>query len=365
ITCPGDITVNNDPGICGAAVTWTAPVGVDNCSGSVTTSSHNPGDIFPVGTTTVTYVVTDASGNSANCSFSVTVNDTEPPVMTCPTDFAVSNDPGLCSAVVTYVTPTATDNCSSYDIVVNGSFETGDFTGWVVDDFTTPYIPYYVGASNDGDTFFPAATPTDGGLLAGNSFDSAGPDTSLIYQEVSIPAGITTADLSWDENIDYDLFTFCGGCSDRTYQVQVLDATNTVLQVLKTIVLTAGTIDSDNIWVSENADLSAYAGQTIRIGFWQDTPDTFSGPAKFALDNVVLMVDAPSTVIQTAGLPSGSIFPFGTTTNTFVATDFAGNTSTCSFDITVNDTEAPVANCAAPFTIQLDATGNATITVAD
>ncbi|MCG2420611.1 hypothetical protein K8089_16440, partial [Aequorivita sp. F47161] len=32
ITCPGDITVNNDPGICGAAVTWTAPVGVDNCS---------------------------------------------------------------------------------------------------------------------------------------------------------------------------------------------------------------------------------------------------------------------------------------------------------------------------------------------
>jgi hypothetical protein len=42
-------------------------------------------------------------------------------------------------------------------------------------------------------------------------------------------------------------------------------------------------------------------------------------------------------VTQTAGLPSGSTFPVGTTTNTFEAEDGSGNISTCSFDVTVLD----------------------------
>lgn len=40
---------------------------------------------------------------------------------------------------------------------------------------------------------------------------------------------------------------------------------------------------------------------------------------------------------QTAGLPSGSQFPVGTTTNTFVTSNSAGS-DTCSFTVTVNDT---------------------------
>ena len=49
----------------------------------------------------------------------------------------------------------------------------------------------------------------------------------------------------------------------------------------------------------------------------------------------------PVFVTQTAGLPSGSNFPVGTTTNTFVATDNSGNTSTHSFNVVVVDNEAP------------------------
>ncbi len=44
-----------------------------------------------------------------------------------------------------------------------------------------------------------------------------------------------------------------------------------------------------------------------------------------------------SLLTQTGGLPSGSVFPTGTTTQTFEYTDASGNTSTCSFDITVAD----------------------------
>jgi HYR domain len=42
-------------------------------------------------------------------------------------------------------------------------------------------------------------------------------------------------------------------------------------------------------------------------------------------------------IIQLAGLPSGAAFPVGVTVNTYLATDLAGNTATCSFSVTVLD----------------------------
>ncbi|HNX84062.1 MAG TPA: SusF/SusE family outer membrane protein [Bacteroidales bacterium] len=48
------------------------------------------------------------------------------------------------------------------------------------------------------------------------------------------------------------------------------------------------------------------------------------------------------TMTQTTGLPSGSFFPAGMTTNTFVLTNAEGATATCSFDVYVWDNEAPV-----------------------
>ncbi|OAD90138.1 hypothetical protein A7A78_07935 [Aequorivita soesokkakensis] len=71
-----------------------------------------------------------------------------------------------------------------------------------------------------------------------------------------------------------------------------------------------------------------------------------------------------ATVVQTMGDPSGSAFPVGVNTIEFTATDVNGNTNTCSFNITVVDNEAPTMICQ-NITIQLDASGNASITAAD
>jgi len=49
----------------------------------------------------------------------------------------------------------------------------------------------------------------------------------------------------------------------------------------------------------------------------------------------------PVVVIQTSGLAPGSIFPVGITTNTFVATDRSGNTTTQIFNVTVVDNTPP------------------------
>lgn len=111
---PAGITQSNDIGQCGAIVTWPAPSALDNCSGLLVTASANPGDFFPVGTTTVTYIATDSSGNSDTASFTVTVTDTELPTAQCPGNITVSADPGMCSASnVSLGSISVTDNCTT------------------------------------------------------------------------------------------------------------------------------------------------------------------------------------------------------------------------------------------------------------
>ena len=70
---PADISQSTDATLATAVVTWSAPTANDN-SGVVTlTSTHNPGDTFSLGATTVTYTAVDAAANMATDSFTVTI----------------------------------------------------------------------------------------------------------------------------------------------------------------------------------------------------------------------------------------------------------------------------------------------------
>src|SRR5262249_26882636 len=71
ITCPANLTVNAAPGSCSSNVTFTVSAD-DNCAVTNVTSVPASGFAFPVGTTTVTSIARDSSGNSAMCSFTVT-----------------------------------------------------------------------------------------------------------------------------------------------------------------------------------------------------------------------------------------------------------------------------------------------------
>ena len=76
ITCPDDITVEAE-GPDGAVVSFDPPTVSDDVDPEPTRSCDPmPGDLFPVGMTTVTCIATDAAGNSAQCEFTVTVNPT-------------------------------------------------------------------------------------------------------------------------------------------------------------------------------------------------------------------------------------------------------------------------------------------------
>ena len=115
ITCPSNIVKATDPGVCTAVTNFVATA-TDTDPVTVTCTPPS-GTAFPKGTTTVQCTATDSVGATDTCSFTVTVNDMENPVITCPADITLGNDPGLCSATVNPGTATATDNCGVATIV--------------------------------------------------------------------------------------------------------------------------------------------------------------------------------------------------------------------------------------------------------
>ena len=128
-----NLTRSAMPGQCGTTVNYP----VSNVSGACGTLTYSipSGAMFPVGTTPVE--VTSSFGQK--CTFNVTVQDFQPPAITCNADITVEAAPGESSAVVTYPPPNASDNCTitsaTYDPPSGSSFPIGTttVTGTAVD----------------------------------------------------------------------------------------------------------------------------------------------------------------------------------------------------------------------------------------
>ena len=100
LTLPANLVVEaTSPA--GATATYSASAN-DDTDGSVAVNlSPASGSTFPLGTTTVTASAKDAAGNTATGSFTVTVRDTTPPVLSLPASgSAEATGPG--GAVVTF-----------------------------------------------------------------------------------------------------------------------------------------------------------------------------------------------------------------------------------------------------------------------
>ncbi len=123
IACPGNRTVDTDPGQCTAIVNDIAPVSFgDNCPGATVTylvtgattvsgMENASGTAFNKGSSTVTYTVTDASSNVTSCSFTVTVQDHETPSLVSPADVQVSCGDSV--DLSNTGAASATDNCDA------------------------------------------------------------------------------------------------------------------------------------------------------------------------------------------------------------------------------------------------------------
>ncbi len=328
--CPGNISVSNDPGDCGAVVAWTPPTFEDNCPGATDNSTDNPGDFFPVGTTVVTYSGTDAAGNAAtNCVFTVTVNDDEAPTFSnCPGNISVSNDLGDCGAEVAWTPPTFEDNCPG--ATENSTYDPGDFFP------VGATIVTYSGTDAAGN----AATNC---VFTVTVNDDEAPAFSNCPGNISVSndPGDCGAVVAWTPPTFEDN---CPGATDNS-----TDDPGDFFPVGATIVTYSGTDAAGNaatncvFTVTVNDDEApAFSNCPGNISVSNDLGDC---GAEVAWTPPTFEDNCPGAT-SSSNFESGDFFTVGTTTVTYSGSDAAGNNATdCSFTVTVNDTEKPVIYC--------------------
>src|SRR5438045_6950863 len=115
ITCVSNKTVE-----CTSAWTFDAPTASDTC-GNVTitilgTVTNLTGHCVNTFAATRTWRATDACGNTAECSQTVTLEDHTPPSITC-----VPNKTVECTSAWAFDAPTASDNCGNVTITIVGT----------------------------------------------------------------------------------------------------------------------------------------------------------------------------------------------------------------------------------------------------
>jgi HYR domain len=333
ITCPANISINNTQGECSGVATYVSPVGTDNCSNPNTTQTSGllSGSMFPVGSTINGFRVTDGAGNTATCAFTVTVSDTQVPTIACPANISISNTQGECSGVATYIAPVGMDNCSNPNtmqtsgLVSGGMFPVGStINGFRVTDGAgnTATCAFTVTVS---DTQLPTITcPPNVSVsnVQGQCSGVATYTTPIGTDNCSNPNTTQTAGISSGG-------TFPLGAT--TNRFQVMDGAGNTASCAFTVTVSDTQIPT--ITCPSNIAIANLQGQCSAMA---------SYTAPVGADNC----SNPSTM-QTAGLVSGSTFPGGVTTNVFRVTDGAGNTTTCSFTVTVLDAQAPSITCPA------------------
>ncbi len=353
IICPANISVNSAAGQCGANVNFAATE-TTGIPASVITYSHIPGSFFPVGTTTVIATATNAFG-TRTCSFTVTVVDNIPPVINCPPPITTTAPSNQCGVVVNYPQPTTSDNCGAGNAGLQTLTYSAQFFDYADNRFENQYSP---GLPM---TF----VPTDGQKLAVFLVNCG--STHYMYQNITLPS-------SGPINLGLDMkYTNHNGSGFSNSQFIAIELRNPSTNALiATLFKTNPGAAQSTPMTRYNFDLSAYAGQQVRLQVIDATINNYYIDVQ--LDNITIpgsslvngsfetgnysgwtigsansgcgtfgIGSGPSlSVVQKAGLPSGSVFPIGTTINTFEVTDLAGNKSTCSFNVTVNAPEISI-----------------------
>ncbi len=195
----------------------------------------------------------------------------------------IDDNGGSCYSFTTLI-PQDCNNPAN--VFQNCGFETGDFTSWVVQDIAIPFLPMFVGGAgyNVGFGFFTSA-PTEGVFAALNGFDGGGPDAIRLSQDVTLPVGLP--DLSFDYRAGWDLYDY-GATQNREFRVDVEPSGGGIpLQSTVVLTATAGTFIPDTGVQTAHVDLSAFAGQAVRITFRWVVPEYFAGPGFFQVDNVL------------------------------------------------------------------------------
>jgi len=315
ITGPGNLLMEAT-GTAGAIVNFTASAN-DNVDGTVPVLRNYPsGSTFPIGRTTVLLTATDHAGNAATSSFDIVVRDTTSPAIGILADITVEAVNGN-GAVVTF-TAHAND-------IVDG--------------------PLNVSASPASGSTFPLGatkvllTATDShGNSSAREFNIAVRDSTapvltlpgpIVAEATSAKGASVSFTVSATDAVDPNPAVLTAFPSPSQFplgvtSVQVLagDASGNTSEGEFTVTVQDTTAPHITAPANVIAEATSNAGATV----------SFSASAFDLVDGPVTPSTDPA---------SGTVFPIGATVVNLSASDKAGNTSSSSFTVTVQDTTAP------------------------
>jgi hypothetical protein len=284
------------------SATATIPAGKTSAPFSLTLINDNQ----PRGAQLVNVTASAAGFASGSAAINVIDNQTPP----------VPNNPRPADLSVTNTTPGALAWSpglgEGVEQIVNGGFETGDFSGWVKTPGTDGDF-----VIDDGTVSPPSAdapTPPFDGNFSAFARQTA-PGLLLLRQDVTLPANAPVITLSWADRVrnfagDFD--------TNQQFRVEVRNTNDVTLAVL------FATKPGDTLladWTQRNADLSSYSGQIVRLAFIVDAGQTF---LEVHLDDISLKAASPP-------LTTYDVY-FGTNSNPGPA-DFQGSATNTSWSL--------------------------------
>ena len=296
----------------GTPVGLHTPTVTDICDANPTVTNDAPA-VFPLGTTTVTWTATDASGNAATAEQQVTVEDTTAPTLTVPDDVSAEQT-ARDGTPVDIGQATASDICDANPAVTNDApavFPLGTtVVTWTATDASGNVVEGQQRVTVV-DTTAPALTiPPD---VTAEQADHNGTPVSLVEPSATDicdadPVVSTDAESIFALGTTEVVWTATDASGNTTSEIQRVTVIDTTPPDLKApAAVTVEQVD--------------HAGTAVELG----TPEVSD------------ICDADPAVTNDAP----AVFPLGTTTVTWTATDASGNNSTATQTVTVEDTTAP------------------------
>ena len=223
--------------------------------------------------------VTASATGFTNGSAAMWVLDKETP------PFPFNPRPGnLAANVPANTNLTWSSSSNTTELILNGGFETGSLANWTQVPNSLYDGKFY---TNNGTlkpySPDPALPPYAGGYSALG--DEYGPGIFYMYQTVSIPANATSATLSWAHRVRNFYSSFS---TSQQFQVRICDTANNILATPFT------TSPGDPLlgdWVQESYDMTAFAGQTVRVMFWVNSQLYYIDAH---VDNVSVQANVPT-----------------------------------------------------------------------
>ena len=315
LTVPASFSLEGDT-VGGAIATYTATA-IDGVDGSVTPVCDRPaGSLFPVGATLVTCTATDAHGNIATATFTITVTDTTAPVLSLPPLLTVEAEGPGGAAVAFSVT--------AFDIV-SGSLTPSCSA---VSGATFP-----LGAVTVTCRATDAAGNTASGSFGVNVVDTTPPELTVPAPIVIEATGASGATVVYAASaldaVDGSVMPTCGPLSGSTFAIGITLASCTVTDAHNNPATRTFTVEVRD---------TAPPDLTVPAPIVSEATSASGATVVYAA-SALDVVDG--SVTPSCDPPSGSTFAIGSTRVTCTATDAHGNPATRTFTIEVRDTTPP------------------------